>query len=283
MAIIINDANGASWSLGIDAQGRLTTTAVPVQAPTGNLLGQGAIPVSTLLTNALLEINAFQQGETIPAEDSAFALSKLNRILDQWNARRAYVYNISFTSYTLTPNHQPHLIGPGLSSPDFAAAVRPVEIIAANIVMTSVTPNVRVPLSIRDDAWWAANTVQGISTSLPTDLYYSDDWPSGALYLWPIPTTAYKLELFTRGILSSLTANASFSLPPGYEEAITLTLAEALSGPYDKPVTPSLASAAMRARAAIQSLNSDSPRTSFAGTGLPGGTRRGSFNYYSGR
>ena len=63
--------------------------------------------VLDVISNALTEINALAQGETASAGDSSFALSKLNRMLDQWNARELYVYTVRFDEYTLTPNLQP--------------------------------------------------------------------------------------------------------------------------------------------------------------------------------
>lgn len=208
-------------------------------------------------------------------------LAKLNRLLDRWNADRAMVYSSVFAAYTLTPGHQPHLIGPGLSLPDFAASQRPVSIEGANIIITTTAPNIRTPLTLRDDEWWRTNAVQGIASTIPTDLYYSADWPNGSIYLWPVPQTAYQLELQLRVILANVTLATTINLPPGYQSAIELTLAEDIANSFGQVVTPKLEQLAREARALIMGVNDVTPRIATRDAGMPGG-RGGGYNYRTG-
>ena len=227
------------------------------------------------------EINALAAGETASADEQIDVLGKLNRLLDRWNTQRLYAYNVSFVNYTLTPNLQPHTIGP---TGTFNVAVRPVEILAAALILNNITPNVTMPLTLRDDVWWAGQRVKPLKTSVPTDLYYSPDFPNGSLFLWPIPTTAWGLELETRVILSSVVISDTLNLPQGYEDAITLSLAEDICSMFSKSPNPLLISGAMRARAAIKGTNSYSPRISTFDAGMPkGGGTRSDFNYITGR
>ena len=47
-------------------------------------------------------------------DDAAWGLEKLQRIIDQWNARRELIFSVSFLQFTLIANHGPHtIIGPG--------------------------------------------------------------------------------------------------------------------------------------------------------------------------
>lgn len=240
-----------------------------------------SVLVTDLIANSMKEIGALAPGETPTSDEQTDILGKLNRLLDRWNTQRLYTYNVNFVNYTLTPNLQPHTIGP---SGTFTVSVRPVEIKWAAIILNNVTPNVTSPLTLRDDDWWANQRVKSLATSLPTDLYYSPDFPNGSLFMWPIPTTAWGLELETRTILSSVVISDTINLPPGYEDAITLTLAEDICSMFEKTPNPVLLSAAMRARAAIKSTNSFSPRISTVDSGMPksGGTRS-DFNYRTGR
>lgn len=242
--------------------------------------------VLDILTDALFENGAYGiDSPVLSAEDSVLALRVLNRRLDAWAALKRYAYNVAFPEFTLTPNHQPHLIGPNLVAPDFAAAQRPVRIEGANLVLNNVTPNVDLQLNIRDAAWWNSQTVKAIATTTPTDLYYSPDWPNGSLWLWPVPTFAYGLRLEVWGLISQFATIATvFSLPPAYKLAVVLTLAEDLCRPFGRVLTPELKEAARDARAAIQSNNIKSPRIASADYGASGSSRgRGSnFNYYTG-
>jgi hypothetical protein len=249
-----------------------------------------------LINDALLEINAYSLIDisNIQSNDQNLAVRRCNRIIDSWFARKVYAFSQTFAYYTLTPNHAPHLIGPGLSSPDFATpngATRPTVINSASLVLTGSTPSVDAPMNIRDKDWWANERVKSLTSNVPTDLYYEPDFVSGQLNFWPVPAYAYgvRLEMLvafaqipTSG--GSPNLSATFSAPPGYELALLLTLAEELCTAYEKPVPLQLAKQAARARTAILTNNINSPRTSSADWGTRGRWRaRGSdFNYYTG-
>lgn len=240
-----------------------------------------SVLVTDLISNTMKEIGALAPGETPTADEQADVLGKLNRMLDRWNTQRLYTYNVNFVNYTLTANLQPHTIGP---TGTFTVSVRPVEIDAAAIILNNVTPNVTMPLTIRDDVWWANQRVKPLATSVPTDLYYSPDFPNGSLFIWPIPQTAWDLELETRTLLSSVVISDTITLPQGYEDAITLSLAEDICSMFEKTPNPMLVSGAMRARAAIKATNSYSPRISTSDAGMPkGGGVRSDWNYLTGR
>lgn len=237
-----------------------------------------------VITNALLELGIYTQGETISSDDADFGLSKLEDLLDEWNARQAYVFNQVFGLFTLTANHSPYLIGPGLSSPDFAVAQRPVTIISASVVLQGQNPTTDIPINIRDDAWWAQNQVKQLTSTIPTDLYYSPDWPNGSIYLWPINTAVNQLRIQYWGLLTQVAAlTDALSFPPGYKKAITLSLAEDMAAAFGAQVAPSLAQKAMKARTAVQGNNDGSPRIQSVDFGMPGSSKnKGDWNYVSG-
>lgn len=210
-------------------------------------------------------------------------LTILNQILDEWSARKAYAFNHSFTAFTLTPNHAPHLIGPGLTSPDFAAALRPLRIESAAVILNTATPPTDRPLTIRDDAWWANQRLKTLTSTFPTDLYYSPDVPSGALYLWPVPTVAYGLRLQAQ-VTPAPFANvgATVTLPPAYARALTLTLAEEICMWWGLELPPQLPMKAAQARRTVQGNNISSPAIATTDAGANHGRGSGGFNYLTG-
>lgn len=235
-----------------------------------------------IANDALTEIGVLAAGETATPEDSALCLTRGNYIMDEWAARKVYAYNINFTVYTLTAGHGPHLIGPGLNAPDFAATQRPVKIEGAALRLNTSVPNVDKPLNLRDDDWWNNQRVKTLASSIPTDLYYSPDWPNGALNLWPVPSVAYGLVLEAWVLLTQFAAlTTAFSLPPAYRKAFMLTLAEELCGPFGKQPSPLLIVKARDARKAVQGNNSGSPRISTAEAGQ-GGKGGSYFNWLTG-
>jgi hypothetical protein len=234
--------------------------------------------VLDLLTDAMMEINALAAGEPMTAEDAAFCLRKLNHILDEWSARRLYVPNVNFQLYTLTPNLQPHTIGP---TGTFVVASRPVRIDSASLVLNTTNPATDMPIRIRDDDWWANQRVKSQKSSTPTDLYYSPDMPNGSCYLWPIPSAANGLRLQTWSIIGKFASTAVvLNLPPGYQQALTLTLAEAICEPFKQEPGSMLTTNAVRARRTIAANNDESSRISLIGFG---GKKRSGFNYFTGQ
>lgn len=233
-----------------------------------------------IIKDALYELNALSAGEEIQPDDAAFCLRKLNRILDQFNARSLMIYNVNFNSYTLQANHQPTTIGPG---GDWDQTVRPAKIVAANLVFPGST-NVNLPMGIRDDAWWANNRVQGLVSSVPTDLYYSDDFPLGKLYFWPVSSVSYQVQLETWVSFTLLTKlDDQFIYPQGYWEAIVVTLAislaPAMTGGQASPI---LMAAYQKAMGVVQGLNSAAPRINLRDSGMTDKGSRGHFDWRTG-
>lgn len=203
----------------------------------------------------------------------------LNQQLDYWAARGCYSYTSDFTTYTLTPGHQPHLIGPGLTSPDFAMSPRPVKIQAASLILPT---NIDVPINIRDDDWWAAQSVKSLTSTVPTHLYYSSDVPNGELWFWPVPTTGYGVRLETMVVLRQFaTLDDLFVAPQAYLAAVTLTLAEELVDIWGTEMPMNLARRAMKARDALQSNNFLPNRIASADWGTSC-QRGGDFNWTTG-
>src|SRR5262249_32048956 len=88
-------------------------------------------------------------------------------------------------------------------------------------------------------------------------------------YFYPVPNAARGVRLWTRVLLSAVNLTDTFSLPPGYQNAITLSLAEAIAAPYEKPVPPDLARRALEARLRVLGNNPDGPRLATRDSGLP--------------
>lgn len=219
-------------------------------------------------------MNAVAPGETPSAQDMAFGLVRLNRVLNTFNSQKLFAYRSVFQTFTLTAGQQSRTIGP--TGADFAVTgLRPEEIIAAAIAVTGSTPEVRYPMRIRDAAWWSSLAVRNFDASIPTDLYYSPGWPNGTLYIYPYPQTAYDIELQFRQVLSSLALGDTFTQPPAYEKAIGMTLAEDMCVAFTRlDVLPAIAAKAAKARAEVIGQNSNPPAITTKDAGMPGGSRK---------
>jgi hypothetical protein len=239
--------------------------------------------IRDICTDALTEIGVVGSGAPMDANDAEFAYGKLRRLINEWNAQRCAVYATVFSQFALTPSLSPHTIGPTAAT--WTVVQRPVSIEAISLILDSSNPDVYLPLNKRDAAWWQAQITPTIEVDIPSDFYYDPTWPNGSVYFWPVPSAAYDVQVQIRTLLDeTFTLNSTFSLPPGYQEAITLTLAEKSARGFGRPVTEDLMSDARNARALIFANNDTTPTlvTRDAGMEGPRGGIRSGFNWITG-
>lgn len=240
------------------------------------------LPVFTgqdICRQAMMDAGVLGAGAPIDGSQAQDIVNKLNRIFDNFNCEERLSYAEVSVTYTLTPNLNPHTIGP---TGTFVQTQRPVSIERASIVDTAVTPNVNIPVDVVSYRWYADQAVPTITNLFSTVLYYEQDWPNGKLFLWPVPTATYKLELWTRTILSQLLLTDTFTLPPGYGDAVTLTLAEDICPMFEQEPSPLLQNKARMARARIMDSNLSIPRIATRDAGMSGSQQKQTFNYLSG-
>lgn len=231
------------------------------------------VTAQVMIKAAMQELGILAGGEQPSLDDAAWVLQKLQRLIDKYNAREVMVYNVNFTVFTLPANASPVTIGPGAM---FDVNQRPIDILSIGVILTG-GQGVELQLNNRDQDWWAANTIKNLTSSLPTDYYYSPDWGTGNIYFWPISTASYQVRLQTRLVLSEITTyNAAFTMPPGYWDLIVFDLADSIGPSFERPATPDLLRKRTEALKAVQvnnisspRLSSDSPSQGVSGQGRP--------------
>jgi hypothetical protein len=211
------------------------------------------VPVLTVVKEAFYPLNVFQPGATIPAPLSTIALSFLNQIIDNWNAERAKVWCSVFQQFSLVPNLSPHTIGP--SGATFTVPIRPVSIEGCSLNLNNLTPNVFTKIDIIDAQTYETLAVPSIATAIPTALYYEEDWPNGKLFFYPVPNYAFGARFRIRTLLGMVALSDLLDMPPGYQQAITLTLCEAMADTVGRTVPAQTAKMARDARARIEANN----------------------------
>lgn len=241
-----------------------------------------SIVVSQFLYLAAVEVRVARGGDPLSPNDQDLILAIFNELLDSLNGDGVALYNTTFQSFTLTAALQPHTIGIAANTPTFTVTTgRPTRILAANLVLTAGTT--RVPLNLRDDQWWANIRSRLITSANPTDLYYDTSWPNGGIYLWPVPTTAYGLELEFQTQLAQVLATDTLDLPQGYQAALRLTLAELIAAAFGQSVSADTKRNAIDARArAWGSTNDPAPNLDTRDGGVPSGGGRSTYDYRTG-
>lgn len=233
-----------------------------------------SLPVATVIADAFREIAVFAPNAAIPPDDFAYALGKLNRLLENMTEDRRITFAESFTAYVLIPGHNPHTIGP---TGDWMVTTRPLEVRAAQLILTNVTPNVYLPVEIIGWAEWASLSVRAVQTSTPLKLYYDAQWPNGNINLYPVPSTAYQLELVTRTGFVAMLATDTFTFPPGYQDYVTLMLARSMAPAYpgSAQISQQLLADIAACESKLFNTNVHPPRLATADFGMPGNGGRG--------
>ena len=132
---------------------------------------------------------------------------------------------------------------------------RPLKIESASISVSS-SGAVEYPLRILNLTEWNLILEKGTSSNIPTDLYVDNDYPLATINLYPKPSTAYYLILYSLKPLTSIsTLDSSVSFPPGYEEAIIYNGAIRLAPEYGKQVSEAVALIAQESKANIKRSN----------------------------
>jgi hypothetical protein len=237
-----------------------------------------------LIYSALLEGGIIAAGEKLQAQDAAWGLEKLQRVLDQTNARREMIYSHSFLLFNLQANHSPHTIGP---NGDFNLPIRPVKIISAAFLLNSGggQPVDSPFLNIRDDDWWAQNPLKSLTSSVVTDLYYDAASPLGNCNFFPICQGAnpVRLEIWA-SLAQAVALQTKLGFVQGYWDWIVTDLAVKLCPSYNRQVPADLREQWNRASRIVQANNDGPPQISTNGGGMPSSRRGGrpDFNFLTG-
>lgn len=256
--------------------------------------GSGTFKLLDIVKMAMVKIGALDPFDIPDALEAADAQAQANILIDSWNASGSYVWANTFFVGKLTPNLQPHLIGPtGTVNFNQAAGLlqRPTRILAANILLNALAAapwigqlTTRLTVSVHQDRgkWWAAQKSPGTASVTPTEMYYEPDIPNGSMFLSVVPTVAYPLEILTQTLLAQYRLADALTLPQGGVMAFVYSLAEMIAPDFDMPWTAVLEQSKRSALRRFLSLNIMSPQMGTRDAGIPsGGGSRSNYNYRS--
>lgn len=206
-------------------------------------------------------LNVLGQGETMDATLSADLLTRANNWIDALGTERQTIYYTARNPYTLTANDQTYTIG---SSGNFNQE-RPLWIPFASVIPTGDNP-VEIPVAVLTLKDWALKSIKGsgvisgqsFTSTFPTELYYDYAWSSGLgqIIVWPMPTTACVLVLYTPVALTEFAdLDTDYTFPPGYRRFIETNLTIELAVPYGRAVSDDMMQRAVEAKAQIKRAN----------------------------
>lgn len=208
-----------------------------------------------LITASLRDLGVIASGEVATASEANDALTKLNLMLDSWNAERLMIYAILPTTFNFVAGKKTYTIGPSgdINMP------RPARIDALTYQYTT---NIAQPLIMQvellDLDQYNSIAVPDIQTQLPTTAYINDNYPLRTMFLYPVPTQVWTASLFTWAPLTAVAnLTSTIALPPGYAEALEYNLAVRMAPQYGVSPSSEVIQLAMDMRAKVKSLNSE--------------------------
>lgn len=204
--------------------------------------------VREFLTSSLRLIGASATGETMTASEASDALAVLNEMLDSWSADGLNIYATTREEFALVASQSSRTMGTGGNF----STTRPVQIVRASVEDS----NVEIPLEIVSVEEWAQISNKSLTSENPSKIYVEGTHPLETINFWPIPTSTNNLVLYSLKPFSSITnLSATFTFPPGYQEAIRHNLAVRLAPEYGKQTPPEVAAIAGEALAQIKRKN----------------------------
>lgn len=176
-----------------------------------------------LIQSAYERCNRLSPGETLGADDAAFGFRRLNELVDELSADDLYLYQDVFTTSTVTGAQI--TLGTGAW-----AAIAP----GSQIISGEAAAFPMAPITMEQYGQIYDNTLAGLPR------VYAHDGMATVL-LYPVPT-AVIVKLQTRiGVATFADQNTtSYSMPGGWQAALSAALAVRIAPNIIGGVTPSL-------------------------------------------
>lgn len=241
--------------------------------------------VQDICTQALEELGVIAAAQVPTAEDSDYALRRLNRLCDRMKIEglmRPYPQTRTTFALGAIPTGS-STVGAG---GDFNVA-RPPFIDYVAFYDTTVSPIMEMPLGepVTDQAY-AAIPLKTLTSTYPALAYYNPTFPLGTLKTWPVPTIGTLV-----GVIYAPSALAEFSaltdvisIPPGYRDFFVTQIALMLAPGFRKTPSPELVRMAAAAKSSVQAANVRQSDLGMDAGALVGGDRADVFpvSFYTG-
>jgi hypothetical protein len=221
-----------------------------------------------IIEAAFIELGILVSGGSPNANDLAWSLGKLNRMLKSWSTDGINLHHRTKESFSLVSGTPSYTIGSG---GDFDT-VRPLVVEKAFIRISGHD----YPLGIRPAAEYWTLTEKSTEDQ-PLKLYYDPIYPLGTIYLYYTPNSAYSLHIVSqKPLLTYVSAATEISLPGEYEDCLVLNLALRLASRYGKAISGELRFDAQGALKGLRALNLGNQMEGVE-LSIPG-RRRGTYN-----
>lgn len=205
----------------------------------------------TLIRRALMLIGVLAEGENPSAEALSDGILALNDLLGSWSAEGLMIPTVVREEFALTVGQASRTIGVGGNF----NTTRPIVIEKAMIEIQSSSPTVETQLQLLTLEQYAGIVAKD-SSGFPTQMYIAGTNPLETVYLWPVPSVADKLVIYSQKPLTSIaTANDTIDMAPPYARCLRFNLAMELAAEYGKATPAEVVKIAAEAKGNVKRLN----------------------------
>jgi hypothetical protein len=193
----------------------------------------------------------YAKGEEPDADESQDGLAALNALMGSLS-NSPLVYAKTLDTIALSAGVASITVGPSGTT----VTARPIRVLDESYIQSG---NVTYPLRVFTDQQYSdvlVKTTQGI----PEAIWPLMNMPDAQITLWPVPIGSLTLKLWSIKQLATFPdLTTAVSLPPGYEELVTLELADALGPEYERELPASAMRRLQRARRNVELANLEVP------------------------
>lgn len=193
-------------------------------------------------------IGALTQGAGLNASEYADCFTKLNVLVDAWNADPLKHYAIDSEQHALSAHVGSYTLGSGGTF----STTRPVIIHSAAILLSGL----KHPMDLIPKEEYNAILEPLGEMTVPRKLYDDGGNPTRTIKLWPVPSGTPDLEINSPTIIIPFVAlNTTVALPPAYLKALIYTLAVDIAPSFRLQLDDSIPKIAAQAQADMKIPN----------------------------
>lgn len=189
-------------------------------------------------------------GETTSADEVAECLVSLNSLVDSWRTSSLFAYAKQRVTATLPPGVNTATIGPAGT---FVVTPRPIRIEGGSFYTVG---ELDYPIEPITSEQFNGIGLKGTGDLGPAWVYLDTAYPQGTLYFYPQAESSVSVTLLCMVQVTTFADIATdYDLAPGYQRALSYTLAEEIAADYQAKVPATVAKSALQSRRAIKRAN----------------------------
>lgn len=209
--------------------------------------------LTQVANKAAQKLMVIDSSGSLSAQQLADAKDIANNLLENWSVQRIYAISAPISVFNLSSGVQKYSIGTGQT---FNIA-RPAAIEAASFQLSFGGGSQSSELKVLTAAEWSSLPDRNSTSTLPKFLYYDRGFPTGFVYLSPVPLGG-TLEVTSWGALTQFAdLTTPITLQPGYARLLIAGLAIEMAPDYEATPGAALAQDFADAAANIRQLNAE--------------------------